>query len=1029
MTKVSQVGTDRIIEIQFSDGQYRLFFEFYAGGNVVLTDQDLKILALLRIVSEGQEQEELRIGLQYSIENRQNYGGIPELSVERVKNGLEKVLERAKADEAAGKKHKKKNKPEDALRRALAVSTPELPPILLEHALLAKQFPTSTSVEALLKDEDLMRSLVEALLYARSIVGEITTAETSKGYIVAKTTKPKPPIDQPTEEQDVDKENQNLLYDDFHPFRPLQFEKIPDTQMLEIEGFNKAVDEFFSSIESQKLESRLTEREEHAKKKIEAARQDHERRLGGLQQVQELNVRKAQAIEGNLQRVHEATAAVNSLIAQGMDWVEISRLIEMEKARQNPVADLIKLPLKLHENTINLLLAEGEAELEDDDLDDETESEYSDSEDESKTLSKPKESEKMTAHVLDVDIDLALSGWSNARQYYDQKKSAAVKEQKTLQASETALKNTERRINADLKKGLKQEKAVLRPVRKQFWFEKFFYFVSSESYLVLGGKDPSQNELLYKRYLSKGDAYIHADLEGASSVIVKNKPGFADSPIPPSTIGQAGTFSVATSKAWDSKAVMSAWWVHADQVTKTAHTGDILGIGNFLIKGQKNYLPPAQLLMGLGVMFQINDESKARHLKHRIPQEQPASQGLYGTGRSINFEEAKNDGGDNREDLSEPESEADQEPPEHLNGLEPDNHLDENQESLKPEEQGYSKLTSGDEAEESDEEPDQNMEDCYQNPLQAHASAATRNGLDESQNEVLQSEEKERSHGSDNNEDSDEKEESITTDAQQLSAIDSAADDRSSVTSDQKKAPQVRGKHGKRAKMKNKYAHQDEEDRALALRLLGSIAGQEKAKADKEKKEAREAEQAAQKERRQEQHKRAQESGKESEEARRLRMEEGAETLDEEEVAELSLVDSFIGSPLPGDEILDCLVVCAPWDAMGSRCKWRVKLQPGSQKKGKAVKEVLEHWGRGIAEREKRRMPDEGDERYQEEKVARREGELVKGLRDVEVVGVVPVGKVRTMIAGGGGGDKGKGGKGGGKGGGGRGGWGSKKAR
>ncbi|KAK0853800.1 hypothetical protein LTS16_013285, partial [Friedmanniomyces endolithicus] len=38
VTKVQQIGTDRVIEIQFSDGLYRLFLEFYAGGNVVLTD-------------------------------------------------------------------------------------------------------------------------------------------------------------------------------------------------------------------------------------------------------------------------------------------------------------------------------------------------------------------------------------------------------------------------------------------------------------------------------------------------------------------------------------------------------------------------------------------------------------------------------------------------------------------------------------------------------------------------------------------------------------------------------------------------------------------------------------------------------------------------------------------------------------------------------------------------------------------------------------------------------------------------------
>jgi len=38
-----------------------------------------------------------------------------------------------------------------------------------------------------------------------------------------------------------------------------------------------------------------------------------------------------------------------------------------------------------------------------------------------------------------------------------------------------------------------------------FWFEKFNWFVSSENYLVLGGRDAQQNELLVKKYLNPGE--------------------------------------------------------------------------------------------------------------------------------------------------------------------------------------------------------------------------------------------------------------------------------------------------------------------------------------------------------------------------------------------------------------------------------------------------------------------------------------------------------------------------------------------
>ena len=255
-------------------------------------------------------------------------------------------------------------------------------------------------------------------------------------------------------------------------------------------------------------------------------------------------------------------AAINSLIAQGMDWVEIARLIEMEQARHNTVALMIKLPLKLYENTATLFLEEARFDDEEDFEGNETDSDVSESENEGAEKSKPKTTAASETRLA-VDIDLALSPWSNARQYYDQKKVAAVKEQKTLQSSEKALKNTEKKISDDLKKGLKQEKQMLRPVRQQFWFEKFIFFISSEGYLVLGGRDAQQSEILYKKYLRKGDVYVHADLQGAASVVIRNTQGRPDDPIPPSTLSQAGTLAVTTSSAWESKAVMAAWWVNA----------------------------------------------------------------------------------------------------------------------------------------------------------------------------------------------------------------------------------------------------------------------------------------------------------------------------------------------------------------------------------------------------------------------------------------------------------------------------------
>ncbi|MCJ1379625.1 hypothetical protein MMC17_002727 [Xylographa soralifera] len=1072
VTSISQVGTDRIIEFQFSDGQYRLFLEFYAGGNIVLTDKELNILALLRIVSEGQDQEELRVGLKYSLENRQNYGGVPLLTKERVREGLQKALDKNEgAATAPAKKVMKKSG--GVLRKALATTLTEFPPMLVDHALRAKGFDSNTLLEEVIRNESVLDRLMLVLEEAGNVVKEITALETSKGYIIAKLIKArgsehKESLPHSNEENNTKREG--LLYEDFHPFQPLQFEGIPETKIIEIDGFNKTVDEFFSSIEAQKLESRLTEREEQAKKKLETARQDHQKRLGGLQQVQELNVRKAQAIEANLQRVQEAILAVNGLIAQGMDWVEIARLIEMEQARHNPVAEMIRIPLKLYENTATLLLAEANFDDEDDFEGDETGSDVSDSENENSKPSKGAKSAKPEDRRLAVDVDLALSPWSNARQYYDQKKTAAVKEQKTLQSSTIALKNTEKKINADLKKGLKQEKEVLRPVRKQHWFEKFYYFISSDGYLVLAGRDVQQNEILYKKYLKKGDVYVHADLEGAASIVIKNKPSMSDSPIPPSTLSQAGAFAVSTSNAWDSKAVMSAWWVTADQVSKTASTGEYLTTGTFQIRGKKSFLPPAQLLLGFGVMFQISEESKARHMKHRL-RDDTEKRDADSTSTTLV------DGSGTANDEADEEGDRNQSDDDHrTNG------------------KAHSDSGDEDEHEDADSESDKNFDNDaeakiydshYANPLQSDRVQPGNEGqepipsfgsvtdaltLDEDKGEELDettAADSVDSEGSEPNNKSDAVEEKAgnspnpiqsTSGVRHLSAKErrllrkglpqsstpstaptsdnelplesirsTSTNQAPSVTNEKasvsQPAPHVRGKQGQRNKRATKYAHQDDEDRALALRLLGSTAAQQTAASKADSKAARDAEAAAQKERLREQHLRAQQSGKASEELRRQNLEAGLADEDEDEGIDLGLLENFVGMPLPGDDILDALVVCAPWDAIGARLRWRVKIQPGVVKKGKAVREILGHWGREVGDREKKKAPGVGEDGHEEEMMRRREGELVKALKEGEVVGVVPVGKCRVVV--GGGGERSKAAAGKGK----RGGRGGKKAR
>ena len=81
--------------------------------------------------------------------------------------------------------------------------------------------------------------------------------------------------------------------------------------------------------------------------------------------------------------------------------------------------------------------------------------------------------------------------------------------------------------------------------------------------MSVAGRDAQQNEMLVKRYMAQPDIYVHADLHGAGSVIIKNPSG---GQVPPKTLNEAGQMAVCYSAAWESKVVTSAYWVESSQV-------------------------------------------------------------------------------------------------------------------------------------------------------------------------------------------------------------------------------------------------------------------------------------------------------------------------------------------------------------------------------------------------------------------------------------------------------------------------------
>lgn len=548
-----------------------------------------------------------------------------------------------------------------------------------------------------------------------------------------------------------------------------------------------------------------------------------------------------------------------------------------------------------------------------------------------------------------------------------------------------------------------------------------------------------QGELLYRRYLNKGDIFVHADIQGALPIVVKNRSGSADAPIPPSTLSQAGNLCVATSTAWDSKAVMSAWWARPSQVSKIAELGGgILPTGDFQVKGEKNFLAPSQLVLGFAVLFQISQESVQNH-KQRfdtvdVPGEAPATEPK---------ELPPTDQGPSEQAASAPAVENPEEEQQEGNetGDDDEDEDDDKTPARNPLQRGGPELPARQDPPVHVSEPDAGSEDeGTMNEAEAEAEPEP-----ETLQEDLILEEKPERDGPGEGETASTADQDAVTpqnEEQKLSARERRALRQGKPIDRPDQAepapPRIAPTRGKKAKEKRaaaKYAHQDDEERELALRLLGANKGKAaKAAQAAEEKAQREREAEGQKQRRRAQHERV----AEAERKRQAQFAEGGtddynEEIAAAEAADLNWIPALVGTPTPDDEILAAIPVCAPWSALG-RYKYKVKLQPGAVKKGKAVKEIIGRW---VSETttgkvKKDHAEDAGIPRADAERLRAREGELFKGWKDTEIINTMPVGKVRIMTpgsAGGGnaGGDKGKG-KGSGKGGGGaRGGKGGKK--
>nr|XP_054522486.1 ribosome quality control complex subunit NEMF isoform X4 [Pan troglodytes] len=918
LVSAKQLGVDRIVDFQFGSDEaaYHLIIELYDRGNIVLTDYEYVILNILRFRTDEADDVKFAVRERYPLDHAR--AAEPLLTLER----LTEIVASAPKGEL--------------LKRVL---NPLLPygPALIEHCLLENGFSGNVKVDEKLETKDIEKVLV-SLQKAEDYM-KTTSNFSGKGYIIQKREiKPSLEADKPVE--DI------LTYEEFHPFLFSQHSQCP---YIEFESFDKAVDEFYSKIEGQKIDLKALQQEKQALKKLDNVRKDHENRLEALQQAQEIDKLKGELIEMNLQIVDRAIQVVRSALANQIDWTEIGLIVKEAQAQGDPVASAIK-ELKLQTNHVTMLLRNPYllSEEEDDDVDGDVNVEKNETEppkgkkkkQKNKQLQKPQKNKPLL-----VDVDLSLSAYANAKKYYDHKRYAAKKTQKTVEAAEKAFKSAEKKTKQTLKEV--QTVTSIQKARKVYWFEKFLWFISSENYLIIGGRDQQQNEIIVKRYLTPGDIYVHADLHGATSCVIKNPTG---EPIPPRTLTEAGTMALCYSAAWDARVITSAWWVYHHQVSKTAPTGEYLTTGSFMIRGKKNFLPPSYLMMGFSFLFKVDESCVWRHQGERKVRVQDEDMETLAscTSELISEEMEQSDGGDTSSDEDKEEHETPVEVELMTQVDQEDITLQSGRDELN--EELIQEESSEDEGEYEEVRKDQDsvgeMKDEGEETLNYPDTTIDLSHL-QPQRSIQKLASKEESSNS-----SDSKSQS----RRHLSAKERREMKKKKLPSDSGDLEALEGKDKEKESTVHIETHQNTSKNVAAVQPMKrgqKSAGSNKEEKGKKGKKGKTKDEPVKKQ--------PQKPGggqrvsdnikKETpflevitHELQDFAVDDPHDDKEEQDLDqqgnEENLFDSLTGQPHPEDVLLFAIPICAPYTTM-TNYKYKVKLTPGVQKKGKAAKTAL----------------------------------------------------------------------------------------
>ncbi|MDD5416683.1 MAG: NFACT RNA binding domain-containing protein [Candidatus Aenigmarchaeota archaeon] len=197
--------------------------------------------------------------------------------------------------------------------------------------------------------------------------------------------------------------------------------------------------------------------------------------------------------------------------------------------------------------------------------------------------------------MTDVEIDFRKNAQVNANEYFKKAKSS----KKKLESAKFQLEKTLDKMKAP-PAPVEREYSIVKKREKQ-WYEKFRWEITSDGFLVIGGKDADQNEMIFSKYIEKNDIVLHADIVGAPLVVIKSE----GKEITDLAKREAAELAAAYSSAWKKGlGAVDVYWITPEQVSKTPESGEYLSKGGFVIRGTKNYSKKVELKLSIGVKIE-----------------------------------------------------------------------------------------------------------------------------------------------------------------------------------------------------------------------------------------------------------------------------------------------------------------------------------------------------------------------------------------------------------------------------------------